>query len=177
MTTSKHHPVYVSDRAYASLVEQAYALNYVRSGIIARGIHHYIKALVAPHITYEDARPDYMLETEQWCTGVDGPVMRRLVRIDLETAIRYQAVALKFSIAGYRSQRVILNGVNSYVTHESAFYNPWPLIGPVLEAIGIGWLKPLGIDRAPADLWSMDERSWKKQTNYRKRQRQPWRGY
>lgn len=95
---SQLHGIYVSDRAYASLVENAYALNYVRSQTVARGIEHYIRALVAPHVTYVDARPDHMLETEQWCTGVDYP-RKRLVKIGELTAVRFQIIALKFSIA------------------------------------------------------------------------------
>lgn len=176
MVDKRYHKIYVSDRAYASLIEQAYALNYVRSQTQARGIEHYIKALVAAHITYVDSRPDFMLDTEQWCTGTDYP-RARFIKIDELTAVRYQVVALKFGIAGYRSQKAILNGERVYVTHESAFNNPWPLVGPVLESIGIGWLRPSSVDRAPANLWRMSEPDWRKQTKYRRRQRTAWRGY
>lgn len=170
------HALYVSDRAYARLTQDGYSLGYLRSQIIARGIEHYFKALAAPHVTYRDDRPEHIQETEQWCTGVDMP-RKRLVGMTVETCLRYAVLSLTYSIPRFTAQRAILNGLRTHITNESAFNNPWPLVSPVLEAIGIGWLRPSNVDRAPADLWRLDGAAWRKQTKYRQRQRRYWTGY
>lgn len=176
MPTPLQRSLYLSDRAYEKLTQDGYSLGYLRSQIVARGIEHYFKALAAPHVSYSDQRPEHIQDTDQWCTGVDLQ-RKRLVVMTEETCLRYAILALTYGIPRFAAQRVILNGIQARVTNESAFSNAWPLVSSVLEAIGIGWLRPSGVDQAPADLWRMDARAWRKQMKYRRSQRGHWSGY
>lgn len=164
----KKRKLYISDVAFERLLQNAYELNYVRISGVARGIHYYFAALA--QLTYTDERPVYMRDTHQWSTGVNYPRQRE-IRMTERTVVEFAVIALTHGIAGYRSQRAVIDGIRAE-TLLTGYQNPAVLPGPVLEAIGLGWLRPSSdVPRAPAALHRMSEAAHRKMTRYRRGQR------
>jgi hypothetical protein len=158
--------LYISDIAYERLRQNAHELDYVRvSGVVARGINHYFAALA--ELEYQDIRPEYMRHTHQWSTGVNYPRQRTIKMLD-RTVVQFAVIALVHGIAGYNSQNPIIDGIRTE-SLMSSYDNLTVLPGPVLEAIGLNWLRPvLPCPSAPPHLHRMSESDHRRMTKYRR---------
>lgn len=144
---------YISDPAWQRLKTWAYELHYVRVPVHdgrPRGISAFLRALA--WYEFEDTRPEEIQGTGQWCTGY-GPYTQRALDFTPACVVQYGRLALQFGIYPYRTQRPVIDGYRREATPPVLYpLGVGPpgspslnaLIGPVLEAVGLGYLSPLG---------------------------------
>lgn len=137
-----HTRVRVTDPAWEWIIQTAQQYGYVQAGCIkARGVHYFIEALsLVPH--YYDARPVFMQTTDQWYTGLDMP-RERLLALDPSTITRLVILARIWRIYPYPTQQPIIKGLRERMPPKRAEqYQRAARVAPVLEAIGLRWLRP-----------------------------------
>lgn len=161
--------VSISDTAYAGLAQQAYELGYVRGAgpdNRPRGLSAYVTMLATRQ--WADARPEPLRGTGQWHPGLE-PLKERCLYLTPHTVATLGHVALDLGIFPYKSQLPVVNGWRREATPPVL----WPagatppgrtsvkaLAGPVLEAIGHGWLQPIQpLLAAPPDLYQGPSRA------------------
>lgn len=161
----------VSDGAYDALIHMAYEMGYVRgvqAGDRPRGLSAFVDTL--PRHAWEDARPAHLRDTDQWCTGLE-PLKERGFTLLRSTVVDLGNMALDRSIFPFKTQMPVINGFKR-VTDPPVLRAPGAplgtttikaLVAPVLEAIGLGWLRPRdGLTHAPPDLYSRPTRRYQK---------------
>lgn len=155
--------VYMSDDGWEGLKQMAYDKGYVRGsspGDRPRGISHFISMLSM--LKWRDARPDVMQGTGQWMTGLQR-ARQRCLQLPLATIGDLGLIALEHGIYPYRSQIPVVNGYRREgvlpVLHgvgdtPRGGTSVAGLAGPVLDAIGLGHLRPAGtVPQAPPNLF------------------------
>jgi hypothetical protein len=155
--------VFVSDGAWAKLVELGLRTGYIR-GIEPkdrpRGMSAFVTSFGWQH--FEDSRPEWMMGTGQWCEGIE-PFKQRCLTLSAPAIRDLCLQALHFEIYPYKTQKPILDGhrqrANIPVLHGVGATPPGStsvlaLIGPFLEAIGVGYLRPVvPLAQAPPSLY------------------------
>lgn len=161
--------LHISDHAYESLVQMAYEMGYVRGvrpGDRPRGLSLFVDALA--RYKWEDARPDYVQGTDQWHTGLE-PLKERGLSLLRATVVDLGNMALDFRIFPFKTQAPVINGFRREATPPVLRAPGSPLgtttikalVAPVLEAIGLGWLRPVdGLVHAPPDLYARPTRRY-----------------
>lgn len=177
----------LSDFSYKYHVEQAYTLGYIRNNNTAYGIGYYLSALSnIPAESWQDRRPDYLLNTSQWYQG-DAPVRGRTLSLFGDTASLLCRTAWLLGVVPYRAQIPILAGQREQAPRKAPMYVwaahaatatsdaltraallEWArrhqcgedeLIGPFLEAVGLRWLRTSEpIAYAPPTLYAQPSR-------------------
>lgn len=156
--------VYVSDTAWEALKQLAYDCGYVRGvglGDRPRGMSHFITMLSWQ--VFKDTRPEYLLDTGQWMTGMEKVAQRGL---ELAPGVISDLghTALLHGIYPFRSQAPVANGFKRDA-RPPKLYTPGStprggtsvigLVGPVLDAIGVGHLTSVrALSHAPPNLYS-----------------------
>ena len=146
------HNYSISDTAWRGLVDMAVEYGYVGSNAAdfrPVGMSAFLTTLAA--LSYRDARPEYLRDTDQWHTGME-PMKKRLLRGLTPRAVAgFGAHALEFNIWPFRTQAPVVNGfrqrVDPPVLHPDGeapqgSRTARALVAPVLEAIGLRWLVP-----------------------------------
>lgn len=147
----------ITDAAWRTLVDHAYVLGYVRGEITPKGISHYLRALSQQ--AFLDARHKDMQRTAQWSAGLE-PAMQHKLDLHIETIVKLAYTARHFGIAPFRSQRPIIEGRRRTLHQGAMNVSDTMLVSPVLEAIGLRWLIPLGIiPNAPFNLYALPSRA------------------
>lgn len=134
----------VTTEAWIWITQTAGRLGYLQSrlSLNAYGISRFICDLAS--YEFEDAREDFLLETDQWYSCTDMPI-NHLVHMPEKVRETYLQIANEFGIAPYSLQQAVVNGyyarIPKHVLIANEFYYGSPArIGPVLEAIGLRWL-------------------------------------
>lgn len=163
--------VYVSDAAWEGLKQMAYECGYVRGGAPTdrpRGLSHFVAMLSWQK--YKDTRPDYLLETGQWVTGLEY-FKQRCLEIKSVDLASLGFLALEHGIYPYRSQMPVANGFRRHAKVPKVYAigatplgasSVAALVGPVLDAIGVGHLTPVvRLPQAPPDLYAHPSKRFK----------------
>lgn len=135
--------VHLSDKAHRGLQRLAEHFNYSET----RGISRVITDLAMLSAKFEDTRPQHVKETDNdflprvWNAGDT----RRPRWLGILPTNFLLALAEQYEIQPYITQRPVVIGQtpNLFWRHKLPLYSDNSRIGPVLEAIGIGWLKPV----------------------------------
>lgn len=148
--------LHITDESWAWFTQTGRALGYIRAIYNANGINAFFVAL--SKLAYTDARPEFMQNTGQWCTGLAVPRIR-LVRIADDTAAALRRVADAHGIVPYTAQRPVLNGTRPYIKDVSPLYSDTAYASVCLEAIGLRWLRSVEpLEPAPAGLFRQPPR-------------------
>lgn len=162
--------LYMSEPGWEGLKQRAYDTHYVRAVSRAdrpRGVSAFISAICL--LKYVDTRPEYLRDTGQWITGVDG-LKQRCLELSGPTMADLGLIALEHSIYTFKSQLPVANGYRQHakvpVLHAPGATprggtSVLALAGPVLEAIGLGYLTPVGpFPMAPPNLYQGPSRRY-----------------
>lgn len=166
--------VLVSDDAWEGLKQRAYESRYVR-GISRddrpRGMSAFISVICM--LKYHDARPEYMRGTGQWISGVDT-LRQRCLEVTAGTVSDLGLIALEHGIYTYKSQLPVANGFRRDATipllhapgkTPRGAASVLALVGPVLDAIGLGYLAPeISFPQAPPSLYQGPSRRYTQRT-------------
>lgn len=150
--------LHITAEAWSWITQSAYALGYVRTDKLNRGVGLFLHQL--SRVEYIDARPEDMQSTDQWSAGIE-PGMVRIIVLDAADIMCFAAIARQYRIAPFRSQNPVRNGRSLRIKRESVLTNAGDtvLVAPVLEAIGLRWLVPTTtIMPAPSGLWARPPR-------------------
>lgn len=171
--------MYTTADAWEGLKQMGYDQGYVR-GIKkddqARGMSAFIMMLCMQK--WEDGRPEYLRGTGQWMTGVERVHQRCLV-LSLACLADLGLIALEHAIYPFRSQLPIANGYRRDAT-PPVLHAPGAaprgsssvlaLAGPVLEAIGLGYLTPVHrLPQAPPNLYQSPSQRYARRNYERSR--------
>lgn len=125
-----------------------------------RGMSHFVSMLAM--LKWRDARPESMRGTGQWMTGLQR-VKQRCLILPPASLADLGLTALEHGIYPYRSQLPIVNGYRregTLPTLHGVGVTPRGstsvagLAGPVLDAIGLGYLRAAGtVPQAPPNLY------------------------
>lgn len=146
---AKYTQIHLSDKAYEGLQKLAQEWNYAKTHTISR----VIADLAANSVKFEDARPkeireaDLSIENDRRAKVWNDLSFRR-PRLMGQLPTNYLLnIAKQFDIVPYASQRAAILGhrQNPFWRQSVSRQSNNSIIGPVLEAIGIGWLRPLSI--------------------------------
>lgn len=169
--------VHVSDEAYARLIEMAFEQGYVR-GKRSFERPHGLSAFVSTLGTLEwlDARPTAYADTGLWHTGMSTR-RERCLHLSQHAIADIGHLALQFGIFPFKTQAPVANGFRKNATIPILYQigstplghtSIKALVGPVLEAIGLGWLIPLGaLPHAPLDLYKQPSRADERRSRIR----------
>lgn len=154
---------HVSDDAYAALIQLAYQQGYVRGvGPLdkPRGLSMFVGVLAM--CEWRDTRPSYLIGTGQWHRGTEW-LKERCLQLAPATIADIGTLALNLGIFPYKTQAPVVNGFRREATVPVLYQigatplgktSVKALVGPVLEAIGLGYLTLEGsLRHAPPDLY------------------------
>lgn len=155
--------VFVSDTAWANLIQMGHTCGYVRGGAAEdrpRGISAFVSSLGWQ--VFEDGRPEYMRGTGQWCAGVE-PFRQRCLHLRPEAIRDLGLLALEWEVYPFKTQRSVLNGwrremplpvLHGAGATPNGSTSVLALVGPFLEAVGLGYLSPIvPLAHAPPSLY------------------------
>lgn len=173
--------LFISDDAWEGLKQKAFETNYIR-GIARddrpRGMSAFIGMICM--LQYQDARPEYMRGTGQWITGIDT-LRQRCLELDGGTVSDLGLLALQHGIYTYKSQLPVANGFRREAV-PPLLHAPGAtprggssvvaLAGPVLDAIGLGYLAPVApFPQAPPNLYQGPSQRYTARESKRRRGR------
>lgn len=146
---------YMTREAWEGLVERALEYGYLRTnapGTVPRGMGGFVNVLST--LSYTDTRPHQLRDTDQWHKG-DRVSQHTFKIAGPEVIVALGNIALEFNIWPFRTQKPVVNGYRQRMmmpmliprpttpgVGPGTFMTVSALVGPVLEAYGLGWLTP-----------------------------------
>lgn len=163
--------VFVSDAAWEGLIQMAYDCSFVRgkgADDRPRGLSAFVGMLSWQ--VYKDTRPEYLVGTGQWVTGLEH-FKQRCLELPAGVIAALGFIALEHGIYPFRQQLPVANGFRKAARVPILYpigatpqgsTGVTALIGPVLDAIGVGHLSPVvKLPQAPPDLYALPSKRYK----------------